>query len=223
MPYHVRGHAGKRKPHKDSNGLLGKHWTKDDWGNWTADRVAAQDHDILTRHGVQIVQLNISASELYSSLPSSGQWYIGDCTGSPVGPNGVGAHLQHRLWKTYLAERDEFRRKRQADPKWVLDSSMQHSAAVFNLEQASLSLTSTRVRIIYDKGFHGGNRAKNDKLSLVDRLKTRACILCRTPDSQDHWLHYCSHSTLANLRTSIVTELNVTLTKHSASSSGCGV
>jgi hypothetical protein len=91
---------------------------------------------------------------------------------------------------------------------------MQHSASVFNLEQASLSLTSTRVRIIYDKGFHGGNRAKNDKLSLVDRLKTRACILCRTPDSQDHWLHYCSHSTLANLRTSIVTELNVKLTEY---------
>jgi len=118
--------------------FLGKTGRKEDWGNWTADRIAAQDHDILTRHGVQIVQLAISASELYSSLPSSGQWYIGDCTGSPVGPNGVDAHLQQILWKTYLAERDEFRRKRHADPKWILDSSMQHSAAVFNLGQVIL-------------------------------------------------------------------------------------
>ena len=55
MPYHVRGHAEDRKPGKDSRGLLGKDWTKDDWGNWIADRIAAQDLKILRDRGLHII------------------------------------------------------------------------------------------------------------------------------------------------------------------------
>jgi hypothetical protein len=63
MPYHVRVHAERRKTHMGSDGLFGKHCDKDDWGNWIADRIAAQDHDILTRHGIQIVNNNNNKSD----------------------------------------------------------------------------------------------------------------------------------------------------------------
>ena len=124
MPYHVRGHAEKRKPKKDANGLYGHNWTKDDWGNWIADRIAAKDHDILTRHGIHIIEYTISATDMYASLPHAGQWYIGNRQGVPVNPNGVSAYLQHKLWMRYLAERDDYRRERGALPKWVDDSSI---------------------------------------------------------------------------------------------------
>ena len=214
MPYHVRGHAERRKPQKDVNGLLGQHWNKDDWGNWIADRIAAQDQDIITQHGIHIIEFTITASELYSSLPYVGQWYIGHRNGHPVNPNGVSTHLQHCLWSTYLAERDDHRRKRGVNPKWVEDSSMRHSSSIYDLQGSSLSLTSTKVRIIYDKGYHGGNRAKDDTLSTIDRLRTQSCILCGSPDSQDHWLHRCSHPTLAKLRTSTMVDLNKKLTDY---------
>ena len=151
---------------------------------------------------------------MYSTLPYSGQWYIGNQLGIPVNPNGVTAHLQQSLWITYLSERDNYRRARGATPKWVDDSSMRHAASVYDLKIASESSAATKVRIIYDKGFHGGNRAKDDKLSLIDRLQAQACTLCRSPDSQDHWLHSCSHPTLATLRTTIITDLNKKLTEY---------
>ena len=212
MPYHVRGHAENRKPHKDNDGLFGKHWNKDDWGNWIADRIAAQDTDILIRHGIQVIQLTVSATELYSSLPYPGQWYIGNDKGQPVKPHGVRKQLQLGLWQQYLRERDEYRRNRGVAAKWVHDSSMQHAADIYDLQNTSIDMAASKIRIIYDKGYHGGNRAKDDKLSMHDRLQTQACLLCHRPDSQDHWLHSCPHSTLAHLRTTIITELNQQLT-----------
>ena len=120
MPYHVRGHAERRKPKKDTNGLYGQNWTKDDWGNWIADRIAANDHDILIRHGIHIIEYTISAKDMYASLPYAGQWYIGNRQGVPVNPNGVSAHLQHRLWMKYLDERDGYRKERGALPNgWM--------------------------------------------------------------------------------------------------------
>ena len=58
LPYAVESHAETRKPHKDAQGRYGHTWTKDDWGNWIADRVAAEDYDILSQHGINIIHFN---------------------------------------------------------------------------------------------------------------------------------------------------------------------
>jgi hypothetical protein len=214
MPYHVRGHAEDRKPGKDSRGLLGKDWTKDDWGNWIADRIAAQDLKILRDHGLHIIQFSISAKELYSSLLYTGQWYIGDEKRLPVEPRGVDTLIHQGIWSLYLSERDEFRKQRGEDAKWVPDSSMDHAAKIYDLVKLSFTTASSRVRIIYDKGYLGGNRAKDSKLSDEERSLARRCILCGQDDSQDHWLHFCTHSTLASLRQTILTELNSKITAY---------
>ena len=45
-----------------------------------------------------------------------------------------------------------------------------------------------KIRLIYDKGYHGVNRAKNLSLSPEDREVAQTCLLCQKPGSKDHWI-----------------------------------
>jgi hypothetical protein len=51
------------------------------------------------------------------------------------------------------------------------------------------------VRVIWDKGWHGGNRAKGD----CDEEETK-CVLCGEVDGQRHWMVECGHNTCEELR-----------------------
>ena len=83
---------------------------------------------------------------------------------------------------------------------------MTHAADVFGMRSSTASQAVTKARIIYDKGFHGGNRAKDKKLSEEDREATRAYILCGKSDSQNHWLQYMhySHFNCLNPHSSVI-------------------
>ena len=208
MPYYVQSHAENRKSAKDSDGCYGLSWNKDDWGNWIADRVAAKDYDILRKHKLNIRHITIDARDLYTALKYAGQWYIGYQNGRPVLPKGAASVIYSSLNAQYLVERDEFRLKRGDLPKWVRDSSMPHSAMVYRLTRAGAAIASMKSRIIFDKGYHGGNRAKNDRLTDSERTKTRECVLCGLPDSQDHWLHSCDFPACRKIRAEVLTDLN---------------
>ena len=73
----MRSHADTRKPKRDARGCLGAGWTDEDWGNYIADRVVTESRDNLTFHGIQYVEITITATDLYNSLGFSGQWYVG--------------------------------------------------------------------------------------------------------------------------------------------------
>lgn len=133
MPYFVQSHAEKRKSAKDADGCFGATRNKDDWGNWIADRVAALDYDILTKHGIHTISITLKARELYNSLMFTGQWYIGSMDGCPVQPPGVASVIHTSLFAQYLSERDEYRKSRGALPMWVRDSSMAHAALVYRM------------------------------------------------------------------------------------------
>ena len=208
LPYHVAGHAERRKPAKNAQGCYGDTWTKDDWGNWIADRVAASDYDTLTSHGIRLTLITVQARDIYDSLAAPGQWYIGDKDGRPVLPAGVTTVAAESLATLYHQERDAFRIKGGRDPMWETDSTMTHAAEIFQLRRASASHASTKTRIIYNKGFHGGNRAKDDSLTPEEKSNIGACILCQQPDSQDHWLHTCPHSTVDKIRQEVFADLN---------------
>ena len=208
MPYKVPSHAEKHKPQKDSQGRLGVNWTNDEWGNWIADRVADNDVEALQRQGIRYVLQTVPAKKVYDQLLFSGQWFIGGRTGSPVPPKGVNAIIQATLHRQYLQERDAFREARGESPVWQLDSSMAHAALMYGLRKAPSNSASTIIRLIYDKGYHGGNRAKNKSLSTSDREQTRKCCLCQMPESQNHWLHECNHGPLRTLRASVFADLN---------------
>ena len=97
VPYHVRSHADYRKPARDARGRLGAGCTDDDWGNYIADRVAIEAQDDLTFHGIQYVEITITATDLYNSLGFSGQWYASKSDRRPIEASGVAEHVgMHR-------------------------------------------------------------------------------------------------------------------------------
>ena len=208
IPFKVPSHAERDKKQRDNQGRLGVGWTKDEWGNWIADRIAAQDLSAIRREGIRLQMLTVSVTTVYNELRTAGQWYIGDKCGHPVSPQGVYKIIHKNLHKQYLRERDEYRKERGAAPIWEFDSSMSHSAQVYELRRAPPNIVSTKVRTIYDKGYHGGNRAKNTTLTEEQLEETRQCRLCNNPDSQNHWLHECDHGPLRTLRLNILGELN---------------
>ena len=214
QPYHVRGHAETRKPGKDKHGRLGASWNKDDWGNWIADRLAANDIDILHQHGIHVQYISVSAIDIYKALRTVEQWYIGDIKGTPVLPQGVAATVAHSLATSYHRERDEYRVAGGRLPMWEHNSSMEHAAEVYTMRSASISVAGTKCRIIYNKGYHGGNRAKDESLSPEEKSKAEQCLLCGQPDSQDHWLHTCPHKCLAQIREDILAGLNRDITTY---------
>ena len=212
LPYAVESHAETRKPQKDAHGRYGQTWTKDDWGNWLADRVAAEDYDILSQHGINVIQFRIKATTMYDLLLSHGQWYLGDRNGKPIPPAGLDDIAARHLATAYHQERDEYRIRDGRVPMWEHNSTMEHAAEVYQLQSASSSKASTITRVIYNKGYHGGNRAKDSKLQPEGKIRIGKCLLCQHQDSQDHWLHHCPNRVLTKIREDILTNINRHLT-----------
>ncbi len=48
-------------------------------------------------------------------------------------------------------------------------------------------------RLIYDKGWHGGNRKKAAAPDTTTEEEWIACGLYGQPDSQHHWIRECTH------------------------------
>jgi hypothetical protein len=109
LPFHVRSHVERRKPARDRNGRLGATWSNHEWGNWIADRVAANDTAGITQQGIRYHMIAIPAGDMYAKLVYHGQWYIGNARGLPVKAKGVQEVIQSSLHKQYHKERDEYR------------------------------------------------------------------------------------------------------------------
>ena len=158
------------------------------------------------------MEIIINARELYNNLGFLGQWYVGKSDGRPIEPRGVDEHVgTQRAWN-YQREREDWREKRGTLRKWELDSIMSHAADVFGLKNARLERASSIARVIYDKGYHGGNWGKDDKLTLDERQATEKCLLCGLADSADHWLHMCSFTGLRAIRDAVISSLQLHVT-----------
>ena len=66
------------------------------------------------------------------------------------------------------------------------------------MQKCSASSLSTRIRIVMDKGWHGGNRIKSKK-AIED---AGLCYLCGAEESQAHWLNHCPNISLSDARAS---------------------
>ena len=89
---------------------------------------------------------------------------------------------------------------------------MLHAASVFQLIGATPAKATTITRVIYDKGYHGSSRAKDNTLTPVQRSATEKCILFGLPDSSDHWLHLCPFRGLHMIRDSVMSALQTAVT-----------
>ena len=67
-------------------------------------------------------------------------------------------------------------------------------------------------RVLYEKGYHGGIRAKDTTVSPDQRSATEKCLLCSLSDSADHWLHLCPFRGLRIIRDSVMSALQTAVT-----------
>jgi len=88
-----------------------------------------------------------------------------------------------------MTQRDGYRAKRGAPSKWQ-GADMGMIEHIWHPNKHSLSKRASTHRIVYDKGWHGGNRAKASS-SAGDDDTCGACDHCGEPDLQDHWIRSC--------------------------------
>ena len=124
-------------------------------------------------------------------------WYWGDSSGSPVALQPLITHLHEQLHIQYLADRDKYRATLPTPlPRYWYDNTLRYAAKVYEMQQCSASSLSTRIRIVMNKGWHGGNRIKSKKATE----EAGFCYLCGSEDSQAHWLQHCTDISLSEAR-----------------------
>lgn len=79
-------------------------------------------------------------------------------------------------------------------------------ADVWQLSGLSLRQRATLNRLLYDKGWHGGNRAKAKCPDQHTQEEWIGCDDCGQPDSQHHWIRDCDHKASKQLRNSTLSE-----------------
>ena len=99
----------------------------------------------------------------------------------------------------YITTRDTYRIDRDLEFKWT-GTHNGFISDVWKMPSISLCKRASINRFIYDKGWHGGNRAKATCLSDKDREEWIGCGDCGHPDSQYHWLRECNHEEARAIR-----------------------
>ena len=204
MPVWTRGHPEKREPDRTK-------WTVQECGNHLADRAAAHNRGQFlsfsrTTDGEQVAEptwITVHCMDIVSDCVREGDIYWGDSLGKPVCLNGLMDTIYCTRLHSYLTNRDLLRN---GLPRW-LDGTPRLAATIFNGTDKSVSTAAQTCRIIFDKNWHGGNRGNSVKNNLADKTEMMKCHMCGDIDSQDHWVHYCSHPNVKAIRGATMSNL----------------
>ena len=93
-------------------------------------------------------------------------WMWVDVNGTPIATSVLDTIRERRLEK-YLADRDGYRAARGKPPIWV-GTKPAFASLQYKLDKSHRGDMGRRVKIIWDKGWHGGNIGKSDKVELED-------------------------------------------------------
>ena len=104
-------------------------------------------------------------------------------------------HIYKLRLQRYVTRRDW---TNSGAPKWS-DGTITFAAATFNGSNASEGQYAHTARIIWDKHWHGRNRAKQ-QVSDNERLEVSRCHMCKEIDSQHHCFQTCMHSNVRAIR-----------------------
>ena len=151
----------------------------DDWGNHWADRGASGDIGAFQAEQVAPEWIRTKASHILRNAVRDGEWYIGDAQGTPIAINGIMDWLHDHRFNSYTVHRDSVR---DGPPRWV-DSTTILAAKVYNGAKPSVAKAAQTSRIIFNKHWHGGNRAKQKYASEEDAIEDCKCHMCGGDDS----------------------------------------
>jgi len=154
-----------------------------------------------------IQTIEITVTEVMETFRKLQNWYIIDkITGKPT-LEKLKMIAKKNYSKDYVEEREIFRKsKNRNDGKWN-DLSLELSAACFQNKTGRTAFNGQASRIAWDKGCHGGNKAKWAK-TTEEAEDFERCLLCNRRDSQQHSLLDCQQKRIRNQRRSGIKELN---------------
>jgi hypothetical protein len=182
---HVKAHGDIKKCQK---------WSRPQWGNYYADLIAKnQESAFSVNHHTEMDLLPL---EQLVRTHSSWHWLRanGHLVLEPL-PQVIrrGTHL------TYMRDRDSYRAHRGEQPKWQY-AKVGLLNDLWKLNNSSLRAKAYAHRMVYDKGWHGGNRGKTAAPTTHTQEEWTACGLCGLQDSQHHWIRECKHPPVEALR-----------------------
>ena len=135
----------------------------------------------------------LDVKELSSRQAPMNFWYFGTDEGQLVSTSITEAVQKNRATR-YLQKRDGFRAERELPLQWqAYDLTLTNTIWQMKKNKQTRTL---RNRLIFDKHWHSGNRAKSNKTqSLQSQLEK--CPFCPSTDSAAHWIVHCQENTRA--------------------------
>ena len=141
---------------------------------------------MLSRHLPNLSVISIDVTEILANFTSENSWYVySSLSGLPSTHKVIAAH-SNRTLTDYLHRRDGYRAERGDLPYWT---GLHYSFTSYIWDTSPPLNPTTVTKLIFDKFWHGRNRAKG-----YDDPLAACCPLCTSRDSQRHQLLYCSAS-----------------------------
>lgn len=167
-------------------------------------------------NGQSIQIWDVEATEVHEGLLQYGQWSWKDLASGASSVDNIQAIIRRRRSTEYVRVRDQvWRKNRQCEPYWTLGApTLLAEIGEFPSRGGGLRgihKLGKRIRYLWDKNWHGGNRGKEDRQE-GNQVGMENCDLCGEVDSQDHWLLRCSGFGAELLREKVdhkLTELSI--------------
>jgi len=181
---HVKAHGDPKKQSK---------WTRAQWGNFYADKLAKGDTEhCATKH------LSWPVPELEALAMSLSPWHwVSKDKHLLLEP--IQQLIQNLTINAYLIDRDIYRLKRGQEEKWQ-EAYLGLIEDVWKTRKLQMGKQATINRLIWDKGWHGGNRAKATTPSHLAEDAWVGCGDCGKADSQNHWIRECNAEHVRSIR-----------------------
>jgi len=103
--------------------------------------------------------------------------------------------ILHKTHDAYLIDRDICRVTRGVDKRW----QTAHLGYMTDVWKTSRLKLASANRLIWDRGWHGGNRSKTTCPTDQSPEKWIGCGACGLPDSQNHWIRKCQDIAFRNI------------------------
>jgi hypothetical protein len=169
-------------------------WTREQWGNFYADRIAkGVGEETAVNH------LHWPVPELEELVMSTSKWHwITKERHLLLEP--IRQLIQHKTVNSYLMDRDIYRLNRGEEEKWQ-HAHLGFIADLWKPRTLKMGKLASSARILWDKGWHGGNRAKSKCPTGQQLEEWIGCGECGQPDSQSHWIRECNVESMREMRT----------------------
>ena len=189
---HVKAHGDVKKQSK---------WTREQWGNYYADRLAKGVDD-----GLSFRHIRWPANELEKLVMSHSKWHWVS-TDNHLLLEPIQQLIQHNILVSYLIDRDIYRVRRGGEEKWQ-QAFLGFIEDIWKTKRLRLGKLATINRLIWDRGWHGGNRAKSSTPAEATEAEWVGCGDCGAPDSQHHWIRECKAEHIRLVRRETKTKIS---------------